>query len=270
MTSTDTTSAPQGQYVRANSLNIYYEEYGSGRPLILIHGGTVTSSMWRSYIPLFAKHFRVIAPDSRGHGRTNNPTGKFSYRVMADDVAAFVQALSLTKPLVYGYSDGGQIALEIGMCYPNLTAALAIGAAWYKFSEIYLNALAAFGFEGSGIVNIEQMQSAHPDWVEVLKAEHTRADDPEYWQTLLKQISTMWWTPLDYTAEDFQRITEPALVLMGDKDGMIPVEQAVEMYQLIPNAELAILPNATHASAVSVLSTNIVLDFFLRHSTSSE
>lgn len=265
MTSENAASVQQGQYVQVNGLNMYFEECGSGKPLILLHGGTVTSSMWQPYIPLFAKHFRVFAPDSRGHGRTNNPTGTFSYRSMADDVAAFIAALSLTEPLVCGYSDGGQIALEIGMCYPNLTAALVVGAAWYKFSETYVNALRAFGFEGSGVVNTEHMQRVHSDWVEVLKTEHVRDDEPNYWQTLLNQLSTMWWTPLDYAVEDFQKIMEPVLIFMGDRDGMIPVEQAVEMFHLILNAELAVLPNATHASAITDLSMNIVLDFLLRH-----
>jgi pimeloyl-ACP methyl ester carboxylesterase len=270
MTSPDATPAELGQYVRVNGLNMYYEAYGSGKPLILLHGGTVTLSMWEPYIPFLTKHFRVIAPDSRGHGRTDNPTGIFSYRLMADDVAAFIQELNLARPLIFGYSDGGQIALEIGMCYPGLTAALVIGAAWYTFSETYVNALTSFGFEGPGAVNIEQMQRVNPGWVEVLKMVHTHADDSDYWQTLLKQISTMWWMPLDYTAKDFQKITEPALILMGDRDGMIPVEQAVEMYQLIANAELAILPNATHGSAISELSMNIVLDFLLRHGPLAE
>ncbi len=90
--------------------------------------------MWQTHTPFFARHFRVIAPDSRGHGRANNPTGEFSYRLMADDVVALVQALGLTKPLICGYSDGGQTALEIGMRYPNLAAALVVGAAWYRSS----------------------------------------------------------------------------------------------------------------------------------------
>jgi pimeloyl-ACP methyl ester carboxylesterase len=270
MTPGNESSAHQGQYVQVNGLNMYYEEYGSGNPLILLHGGIATSSMWQPHMPSFAKHFRVIALDSRGHGRTNNPTGKFSYRLMADDVAGLVEALGLIKPLICGYSDGGQIALEIGMCYPNLPAALVVGAAWYKFSETYLNALRALGFEGPGEVDIERIQRAHPDWVEVMRTDHPRADDPEYWQMLLAQISTMWWTPLDYTAKDFQGIAEPTLILMGDRDEMIPVTQAVEMYQLIPNAELAILPNATHGSAFSEVSMTIVLDFLLRHSVPTE
>ena len=265
MTQPDVVSTQQGHYVPANGLNIFYEEYGSGESLLLLHGGTVTSSMWHSQIPSLAQHFRVIALDSRGHGRTNNPTGEFSYRLMADDVAAFIQTLGLTKPLIYGYSDGGQIALEIGMRYPGLTAALVVGAAWYKFSETYLNFLKAIGFEGPGVVNIEQVQEVAPYLVKLWETEHSRPDDPEYWQKLLKQISTMWWTPLDYTAEDFQKITEPALILVGDRDDLIELEQAVEMYRLIPNAELTILPNGTHMSTFGKLSTDIVLDFLLRH-----
>ena len=260
----------QGIYVQVNGLNMYYEEYGSGKPLILLHGGTLTSNMWQPHLSFFIPHFRVITPDSRAHGRTNNPIGKLSYHLMADDVVAFIQALNLTKPLVFGYSDGGQIALEIGIRYPNLTGALVVGAASYKFSETFIGWLKAWGYERSGIVNIEQIQTEAPEWVNLLKTEHTCPDDPDYWQTLLKQLSIMWWTPLVYTGEDFQKITEPMLILMGDRDGLIELEQAVEMYQLIPNAELVILPNATHFSAVSELSMNIVLDFFLRHSTLTE
>lgn len=266
MKQTDSNPNQQGHYVEANGLNVYYEEYGSGKPLILLHGGSVTSRMWQAFLPSLASHFRVITPDSRAHGKTNNPEGNLSYRLMADDAAAFIQALDVSKPLVFGYSDGGQIALEMGMRYPGLTGALIIGAAWYRFSETYQNWLKALGFERSGVVNIEQLQAEAPEWVNLLKTEHVHPDDPDYWLTLLKQLSIMWWTPLDYAVEDFQKITEPMLILMGDRDGAIDLEQAVEMYQLIPNAELVILPNATHLSAVSELSMNIVLDFFLRHS----
>jgi hypothetical protein len=73
--------------------------------LLLVHGGTATSQSWASHLPAFAEHFRVFAPDSRGHGRTDNPTGELGYRVMADDVAALVDALGLRRPLVLGYSD---------------------------------------------------------------------------------------------------------------------------------------------------------------------
>ena len=253
MTQMNVNSTQQGHYVSANSLEIYYEEYGSGEPLILLHGGTVTSQMWQPHIPFFAQHFRVIAPDSRGHGHTNNPIGELSYRMMADDVAAFIQALDLKKPLIFGYSDGGQIALEVGMRYANLTKALVVGAAWYKFSEAYLSSLKASGYEGPGVVNFDLLkENASEDYINLLKTEHTCSDDPDYWQTLLTQISTMWWTPLDYDERDFQKITEPTLILIGDRDGMIPLSDVVEMYQLVPNAELTIYATKL-VSLISIL-----------------
>lgn len=265
MVQEDTNVSQHGRFVQANGLNIYYEEYGNGQPLILLHGGTETSQVWGPYLSSLVPYFRVIAPDSRAHGRSNNPKGELSYQLMADDIVALIQALNLTQPLVFGYSDGGQIALEIGMRYPHLTAAFVVGAAWYQFSETYSNFLKTSGFEGPGVVNFEKLQRVAPEWVSFLKTEHTRADDPDYWETLLMQISMMWWTPLNYTAEDFHKITEPTLVLVGDRDGLIELKQAVDMYHLIPNAELMVLPNTTHLSALNDLSMNIVLDFLMRH-----
>lgn len=116
----DESTTLMGHYVQANGLQIYYEEYGRGVPLLLIHEGVDTLSMWAPHIPTFARHFRVIAPDSRGHGRTKNPAEQLSYRLMAEDMAAFICALELNKPFVCGYSDGGQIALELGIHYPHL------------------------------------------------------------------------------------------------------------------------------------------------------
>jgi pimeloyl-ACP methyl ester carboxylesterase len=84
----------------------------------------------------------------------------------------------------------------------------------------------------------------------------------------------MLWAPLEYTAEDFQKVTEPTLILLGDRDELNPLEQSVEMYQLIPHAELGIVPNATHGSAIfsdrSTLAVDIVLDFLLRHSAQTQ
>lgn len=265
MTQTDGILPEPGRYIQVNGLNLYYEEYGYGRPLILLHGGTGTSQTWQPFLSTFGLHFRVFTPDSRAHGRTNNPAGTLSYRLMAEDLAALIHALNLTKPLICGYSDGGQIALELGMNYPGLSGALVVGAAWYKFSPTYLDAMKSAGFERRGEVNFEHIQKQSPEWVEEMKRDHISTTDPDYWKLLLKQISSMWWTPLHYTVDDFHRITEPMLILLGDRDGIVELQQAVEEYQLIPNAELAIIPNATHFTAVNELSISIVLEFLLRH-----
>src|SRR2546425_8453815 len=108
--STQVGSAPPGQYVQANGINIYYEQHGSGEPLLLLQGGVVSHSMWEKHIPIFAQHYTVMAPDSRGHGRTTNPLDTMSYRLLARDTTAFIRALSLDRPLVCGYLDAGQIA----------------------------------------------------------------------------------------------------------------------------------------------------------------
>ena len=254
-----------GKYVKANGLNIYYEEYGSGKPLILLHGGTQTSAGWHEDVPYFAEHFRLITPDSRGHGRTDNPEGELSYRRMAADIVAFIQALGLVKPFILGYSDGGQTTLEIGMRYPGIASALIAGGVYYQLSDSIIQFIRSLGFEGPGILNLETIQEKDPEMIETMKQVHVSSPNPEYWKVLLEQTSKMWLTPLDYATEDFKKITEPILVLLGDRDVFSPVEQAVDMYRAIPNAELAVIPGATHATAFSDLTKPIILDFLMRH-----
>jgi pimeloyl-ACP methyl ester carboxylesterase len=266
MTQNDSSLPQAGHFIQVNGLELYYEEYGSGTPLILLHGGTSTSQTWQPILPFFVPHFRVIAPDSRAHGRTNNPSGLLSYRQMADDVAGLIEALNLTKPLVCGYSDGGQVALELGMQHPGLCRALVIGAAWYKFSNSYLDTMYSAGFESPGGVNFERIQRDSPDWVEEMKHDHISSPDLDYWKKLLKQISTLWWTPLDYTIDDFLKISEPSLIMLGDRDGIVELQQAVDMYQMIPQAELFVIPHADHFTAKTETTMRIVDDFLLRHS----
>lgn len=266
---------PQGHYIQANGLEIYYEEYGTGAPLLLLHGGTLTSHSWQAHATQFAQQHRVIAPDSRGHGRTKNPSNELSYRLMADDMAALIQALDLNKPAICGFSDGAQIVLELGMHYPTLPQSLVVAGAFFKFSEEYCSTLKEWGLEAAGIVDFDKVEKNLAGLLAGWKTNHAPLGGPDYWRTLIHQISTMWWTPLDYTAQDFQQITVPTLVLLGDRDTLIPVEQAVEMYRFIPDAELAILPGATHGatvygtSGVNQIFMNIVLDFFLRHNVQS-
>lgn len=258
----------QEHVVQANGLNMYYQEIGTGEPLILLHGGTSTSDEWEAYSEFFAPHFRVLALDWRGHGRTDNPTGEFSYRLLTDDIAAFINALDLKKPLVVGYSDGGQIALDLGIRYPDLAKALVIGAATYKFKESYYDRLKIMGFEGPGTVDTVKMG---PGWTGYLKEVHHRADHPEYWNMLVNQISRMWWQPLGYSEDDLKKITVPSLLILGDRDGFVlDVEQAVEMYRLIPNAELAILARADHLTTLNELYGRTILDFLLRHTKQTE
>ena len=260
-----------GHYVQANGLNIYYEEHGHGKPLVLIHGGALSGASWRPYIAAFAEHYWVITPDSRGHGRTANPSGVMTFGLMADDVAALIQELGLQKPLICGYSDGGQVTIEIGMRYPNLAQALIIGGAYVELTEasrIWVRSI--LGDEQSPEVDFEEFERNDPGWVAMLQRIHGQ----DNWKTLMKQIKPLWNATLNYTPADFARIVAPTLVLLADRDGFVPVEEAVTMYRLLPNAELAVLPNAEHidfiiSRAKAALLQPLMLDFLERHSDTS-
>ena len=263
-----------GHYVQANGPDIYYREHGQrdGQPLILIHGGLLTSDSWQPYLPAFAQRYRVITPDSRGHGRTNNPTGSMSFRLLADDVAALVQALGLDKPFIAGYSDGGQIALEIGMRYPDLPRALVIGGAYAELtggSSEWVRSI--LGDEQSSDVDYEKFERENPAFAAGLRQDH----GTERWKTLLKEIKPMWNARLNYTPEDFAKGAAPTLVLLGDRDDFVPVEEGVRMYRLLPNAELAVVPGADHPDLIFspskvAVAQPIILDFLQRHGDAGE
>ena len=259
-------------YIEANGIRVYYEAHGEGEPLLLVHGGTATSRSWSSHLPAFTEHFRIIAPDSRGHGRTDNPAGELDYRVMADDLAAVITALGLQRPLVLGYSDGGQIVLELGMRYPGLAGALVLGGTQYGFSEAYLeDARALLGITDGEEVDLGTLEREQPEFVAYLREAHAHVYGPEYWRTYIKQIAALWLTPLRYTSEDLAAVTDPVLILVGDRDGACTVE-APELFRLLPDAELAVAPGADHGfiEAKASLFDALALDFLLRHRNGSD
>jgi pimeloyl-ACP methyl ester carboxylesterase len=255
-------------YIEANGLKIYYEVHGEGEPLVLVHGGTATSRAWASHLPAFTEHFQVFAPDSRGHGRTDNPKGELGYRLMADDVAALVGALGLQTPLVLGYSDGGQIALELGMHYPGLARALVLGGTQLSFSGVYLEATRdLLGIAEGEEVDPERLEREQPDFVGYLREAHRHVYGPEYWKTHVRLIASLWLTPLRYTSQDLGAVTDPVLILSGDRDEGVSTEESVEMFRLLPHAELAIAPGSDHSfiEAKVDLFDALALDFLLRH-----
>jgi pimeloyl-ACP methyl ester carboxylesterase len=250
-------------FISTNGIDVYYREYGQGQPLILLHGATDTQKLWEPHLEVFSKQFRVITPDSRGHGRTINPSRELSYQLMADDLAGFIQELGLEKPFLFGYSDGGQAVLDLGIRYPDLPGRLVVGGAWYRFSEEYQTAISQAGFISPGVVDWEVYQNNAPaDWQDRLRLAH-QDPDPEYPRKLLDGLSKMWWTPLNYQEDDFKKISVPTLILMGEKDEMIPVAEAREMAELIPGAKLEIIPNATHNDVLSLGSRfpDLLIDF---------
>lgn len=254
-----------GHVIQANGVSIYYETQGHGEPLVLLHAGSVTSDMWEPYLEAFAEHYGVITPDLRGHGRSDNPKGAMSYQQLADEIVAFIEVLDLRKPLIVGFSDGGQVALEIGMRHASLPRCIAVGGVWFKFSEAYRAWVRdALGDEESPEVDTARFARNHPDWAAWLEQIY----GPDGSKPLLVHLKRMWTTPLNYTPDDFARVIAPTLVLIGDRDELVPVEEAAEMYRLLPRAELAVVPGADHGAFFSAKVTPfqaLILDFLMRH-----
>ena len=231
-------------FVNANGIKIYYESFGSGKPLIFLHGAMGTSQVWKQYVPILSNEFNIILPDVRGHGKTENPGKKIDLHLMADDIAALIDALKLDKPFFCGWSGGGDIGLDIAMRYPHYVSRLIVGGVTLRVTEMALASLKAMGLEGPGHINFEQVEKAIPQLTNVWKNDHVQS--PLHWKELLTQVSFEMINPTLPAEDDLKQISVPTLIIWGDRDQFFPVEDAVELYRLIPNAQLAVFPNADH------------------------
>jgi pimeloyl-ACP methyl ester carboxylesterase len=265
MTQIEEPGAATGAYVDAGGLAVWYTEHGQGPPLILVHGGLATGEMWSEWsVAELAREHRVLVPDSRGHGRTGNPAGTLAYDQMADDVAAFAAALGLERPLVVGYSDGAQIALELGLRHPGLARAMVIGGVVTRPSEAYLRMVSELGFPQRGTVDMAEVQRAMGDFFDTIRTAHHHARSEDGLRGYLTQISELWHSVRDYTDEQLASIATPSLVIAGDRDHP-SLDDSLRLYRLLPHGELAVVPNADHGAAEKPLFWELVKDFLSRH-----
>jgi pimeloyl-ACP methyl ester carboxylesterase len=229
-----------------NGTALCYEEHGDGPPLILLHGGLSTSAQWKPVVPELADGFRVITPDARGHGRSANPAGQLTYAQLADDFAALISALGLRRPVVGGWSDGGQVTLELGARHPRVAGALVVGAAYPDFDAGGLREAhrALLGADAAGVPDAAHLDGRLGEYADEIKALHPGGT--AQWRALVRQTAPMW---LDYEGlgpDDIRAIQTPTLVLAGDRDELIALDLGVALYRTLPNAELAICPQLTH------------------------
>jgi pimeloyl-ACP methyl ester carboxylesterase len=251
-----------------NEAALHYEERGKGAPLILIHGGLTSSSQWEPIVPELAGGFRVITPDSPGHGRSTSPAGELSYARIADDIAALIAALGLQHPVVGGWSDGGQVTLELGARHPGAAAALIVGAAYPDFDAGGLREAhrALLGADERGVPDSAHIDAELGEFADEIKALHPGGE--EQWRALVRQTAPMW---LDYQGlrpDELRAIRTPVLVLAGDRDELVPLDLAVSLYRTLPSAELAVCPSLSHdgptPERASVLAS-LIRDFAGRH-----
>lgn len=208
-----------------DGVTFYYEVYGAGEPLLLVHGNGGSLGMLAAQIDHFKASRMVIAMDSRDQGRSGDSTGPITYEQMADDLAALVDHLKLGRVDVLGWSDGGIEALLMGVRHPDKVRKLVAMAANLNPDAIYPETVAM----------VAQAQAALPADADktpagrrAVKMLHLLAKEPHIDPALLRTVKA------------------PTLVLSGDRD-VILLAHTVDIYEHLPNANLAVFPNSTHA-----------------------
>lgn len=224
-------SATEGHYADVHGLHMYYEFYGSGKPLVLIHGGgsTIESSFGR-IIPVLAKKYRIIAVELQAHGRTKDINRPLSFEQDADDVAALLDQLNIKSAAVFGFSNGGTTAMQMAIRHPQRVERLVLASALCKRSGVD-----AMFWEGFKHASIDVMPQALKD--AYLKV----SPDPKGLQKMFERDVQRMLNFKDIKDEDIRSIAVPALVLTSEEDVVRP-EHAVEMYRLLPKGRLLILP----------------------------
>ncbi len=207
------------QFCRLGSVKIAYIEKGEGEPLLLLHGNGENSEYFEYQIEYFSRFFRVIAVDSRGHGKSERGTGKLTLQQIADDLFEFMNTLSIEKANILGFSDGGNIALLFALGHQDRINKLIINGA---------------NLDTKGVLGVFQAGVVVSHALLTLPAKRSR-------KALLKReiLSLMIGQP-DITSDELKKISVPTLVLAGTKD-LIKQKHTEKIAASIKNSRLCFI-----------------------------
>lgn len=221
-----------------DGLKLYFETYGRGPPLLLIHGNGASIWSMKNQIAYFSKRYHVIVMDGRDHGRSDDAAGPLTFEAMTDDLAALLDHLHTGPVLVLGWSDGGIEALLLGLRHPDKVTKIAAMAANLDPEGIAAEFLALGG--------------------------PPPKSDPGHKPTRAERVDTLDRDEPHIKPDALQAITVPTLVLASDHDA-IADEHTLEIYHHLPNAQLVIFPGATHMIPVdNPVLFNATVDHFFR------
>jgi pimeloyl-ACP methyl ester carboxylesterase len=259
----DTTPLETG-YASVNDLEMYYEIYGTGQPLVMLHGGYGSIPSLGELLPRLAETRQIIAVELQGHGRTADVDRPLTYEQMADDVAGLMSEIGVEQADVFGVSMGGAVALQVAIRHPEVVHKLIVVSAAYT-SE---------GFQ-PGMLDVIPMITAEVFAGSQVEVDYMRlAPHPENFPILVEKVGELTTRPLNWLAEDIQGIESPTFLIFGDADA-VTLEHAVEMFRLLggggngdmnglPNVQLAILPGTTHLGVLNrVDSLDTMINEFL-------
>jgi pimeloyl-ACP methyl ester carboxylesterase len=268
-TNRTTESKGTGAYAEVNGINLYYESHGTGRPLILLHGGLGSGEMFGPILPTLSERHRVITVDLQGHGRTADIDRPIDIRLMADDIAALIDHLRLETPDLVGYSLGGGVAFFTAVNHPQKVGKLVIASANIRRDAIPPEMLAQQAQVSSAAVEFMKETPMYQLYQRV-------APRPEDFGRLLDKIGESMSKDFDFSQE-MRGLQVPTMLVCADAD-MAPPSHYVEAFKLLDGGlrdggwmgegrpkgghALAVLPGLTHYNlGVSPLFAAVALDF---------
>jgi len=253
-------------YVPVNGIKVYYEVYGEGKPIVLLHGAFMTIEMnWGALIPELSKTRKVIAIELQGHGHTPFSDRKLDFATLASDVEGVMNHLKVDSADVAGYSMGGSVAYQLTIQSPKRVTRLVIISSTYK-SAGWLPAVT------------NSFKTLKPEFLTntPLKAAYDAvAPDKTKWTKFLEQMIAFAGTPFNMGDSNIAKITSPVLLISGDNDGLDKIE-LIKTYQLLgggvsadlgpmPKSHLAIVPSQGHVTLMMQTKTILgYLDGFLK------
>ncbi|WP_337042202.1 alpha/beta fold hydrolase [Emticicia sp. 17c] len=253
-------------YAPANGIEVYYEIYGEGKPIVLLHGAYYTIEMnWGNLIPELAKTRKVIALELQGHGHTPFSDRKLSRATLASDVEKVMDYLKIDSADIAGYSFGGQVAYQFAIQSPERLQKLVIISSVYKSEGWVSEVTDIFKIMKPEFFANSPLQAAY-DAV---------APDKTKWTKFVEQMIASAGEPFNLGDDNIAQITAPVLIISGDNDGMDKIELA-KTYKLLgggvsaglqpmPKSQLAIIPNQSHVGLMTQTKTILgYLDSFLQ------
>jgi len=243
--------------IEANGITMNYDQQGMGEPLILIPYLSADHACYAFQVAEYAKHFTCISLDLRGTGETDKTEGDYTTEDLADDVAAFMQALGISRAHVSGLSLGAAIGMWLAAKHPESVASLSLHSGWPKTDAYVKSVIGSFQYTARGMGNVAEMAilalfpwcltpelySAKPDYVQQLAA-FVRSRPVQSVESFIQQSNAV----MRHDVEGhLSRITAPTLITFGRHDAATSTRFADQLRRSIPNSELLIFEGCAHA-----------------------
>lgn len=247
-------------YALVNGIKVYYEVYGEGQPIVLLHGAFMTiETNWGQLIPELSKTRKVIAVELQGHGHSPFSDRKLDYHTLANDVEKVMNHLKVDSATVIGYSFGGKVAYQLAVQSPKRVSKLVIISSTYKTNGWLPEINNAFKSMKPELFENSPMKSAY----------EAVAPDKTKWTKFLEQMIAFNNTPYSIDDSKIAKITSPVLLIAGDNDGVDKVELAktyrllggdkIADFGVVPKSQLAIVPSQGHVSLM--MQTKTILGY---------